>query len=84
LLGKTGRYNFVFNSYSSTFAVRLEGLIKECSVSRNKLAGICKVTSSNVSKWLLNGQLPKPDIICVLAQYFNCSVDYLLGRVAYR
>lgn len=64
----------------SSFAERLQALLKESSISKNKLAGICGVTSSTVSKWLLRGQLPKPQVAINLAKYFNCSLDYLLGR----
>ena len=63
-----------------TFAERLQTLLNENDISKNKLAGICGVTSSTVSKWLLRGQLPKPQVAISLAKYFNCSLDYLLGR----
>ena len=64
----------------SSFSVRLEQLIRQTKISKNKLSAICNVTSSTVSKWILRGQLPKPDVACSLANYFNCSVDYLIGR----
>ena len=63
-----------------SFSVRLEHLIQQTKISKNKLSAICNVTSSTVSKWILRGQLPKPDVACSLANYFNCSIDYLIGR----
>ncbi len=63
-----------------TFAERLQILLNESGISKNKLADICGVTSSTVSKWLLHGQLPKPQVAINLCKYFNCSLDYLLGR----
>ena len=49
-------------------------------MSKNKLATVCGVQSSTVSKWLLHGQLPKPETAIKLADFFGCSIDYLVGR----
>jgi len=64
----------------STFAERLQFLLDKNSISKNKLAALCGVTSSTVSKWLLRGQLPKPHAAINLSKHFDCSLDYLLGR----
>ena len=80
LLGRTQIEIFTPCNPTSSFSNRLKELIAEKTISRNKLAILCGVTSSNVSKWILEGQLPKPDVIYFLATYFNCCIDYLLGR----
>ena len=80
LFGFTPFSTFTPCSQPTTFSARLGQLLTIKKISRNKLAAVCKVTSSNVSKWILTEQLPKPDIICLLASYFNCSIDFLLGR----
>lgn len=67
-------------SYRQTFADRLQVLLKAKGISKNKLAQVCEVTSSTVSKWFLRGQLPKPQIAINLSKFFGCSLDYLLGR----
>ena len=69
LLGRTQIEIFTPCNPTSSFSNRLKELIAEKTISRN-----------NVSKWILEGQLPKPDVIYFLATYFNCCIDYLLGR----
>ena len=79
LFGRTTVFQKTELAELSEFPTRLSSLIKRKGISKNTLAKICGVTSSTVSKWLLRGQLPKPDVACRLAVYFNCSVDYALG-----
>lgn len=45
------------------------GLVKELGLS-----------SSKVTAWK-NGSVPNGEILVKLADYLNCSVDYLLGRI---
>jgi len=80
LFGLTGLPDISLIKPRSSFAERLERLILTTGISKNKLAKICGVTSSTISKWIFRGQLPKPDIVCSLAGHFGCSVDYLVGR----
>ena len=35
---------------------------------------------SNLQKWRSGQSVPKADIVFAVAQYFNVSTDYLLGR----
>ena len=63
LLGRTQIEIFTPCNPTSSFSNRLKELIAEKTISRNKLAILCGVTSSNVSKWILEGQLPKPEVI---------------------
>lgn len=80
LLGRSDDPHCIKSAAPVTFAERLSLLIETSATNRNKLAKVCGVGSSTVSKWILRGQLPKPDVACALANYFNCSVDYLIGR----
>lgn len=45
---------------------------------------ITQVTSAAISGWKNNGSLPKCDVICKIADYFNVTTDYLLGRTETR
>ena len=38
-----------------------------------------KLSNATATHWK-NGTIPRGDILLNLADYFNCSVDYLLGR----
>ena len=56
-------------------------LIELCSIhdiSITALTGVINVSQGNVTKWK-NGSIPNGDTLIKLANYFNCSVDYLLG-----
>lgn len=80
LFGKSEKPEFTPAVPRAAFPERLVLLMKQTNINKNRLAAISGVTSSTVSKWILHGQLPKPDVICTLADFFNCSVDYLTGR----
>ncbi len=62
------------------FPLRLRKLLHINHITPYKLAKDCRFGSSTVSKWLLKKCLPGIDSLIKLAKYFNCSVDYLVGR----
>lgn len=84
LCGLTDDSSFIPALTPTTFSNRLNKLIEEKNVSKNQIAKICNISSSTLSKYLLHGQLPKPDNIYALAEYFGCTMDYLIGRADYR
>ena len=49
-------------------------------VSQTVLAEICSVTQQAVGKWEKDISQPSIEILNVLANYFNVSIDYLTGR----
>lgn len=59
---------------------RLKDLREEQDLTQNDLAKILKIARSNISKYE-NGDLdPNIEILKKYADYFVCSVDYILGR----
>ena len=66
--------------YSATIADRLRLLRASKPISKHKLAKIINVEPTTISKWENGTRTPKPDIIYILADFFSCSMDYLLGR----
>lgn len=52
-----------------------------CSVNKkpNTVCSELGFSSATSTHWK-NGTMPKGDALLTLADYFNCSVDYLLGR----
>ena len=65
---------------TSCFAERLAILISESGRNKRSLALQWKIEPSAITKWLQRQRLPKPDTVFQLADYFACSMDYLLGR----
>ncbi|MBQ7978085.1 MAG: helix-turn-helix transcriptional regulator [Clostridia bacterium] len=64
---------------SNLFFERYTKLLKEQKISNHKL---CKDTGVNESSYWLwsKGGLPKLEGMIKIAQYLNCSLDYLVGR----
>lgn len=46
----------------------------------NPLAKEIGISSGIVTKWKTAGTLPNGETLIKIADYLNCSVDYLLGR----
>ena len=65
------------------FAQRLKELRAENNISQNKLAEMCNVQQSCVSKWERGVTLPDAEMIVVVCQALHVSADYLLGIVEY-
>ena len=60
----------------SIFFERLTSL----NVSNKDLSQNVGVSSGNISDWKSGRSKPNIDTIIKIADYLNCSVDYLLGR----
>lgn len=53
-----------------------------CILNGTKPNAVCKelnLSNATATHWK-NGTMPKGDILIKVADYFGCSVDYLLGR----
>lgn len=63
------------------FRDRLKELRSEKKLTQEKLADLLGLERSSVGKYEGNkGNLPSPDILQQLADFFDVSVDYLLDR----
>lgn len=60
------------------FSEILKELITEKEMSLRKLAEASKVSAIRYSKYL-KGAMPRIDVAIRIAQYFDCSLDYLFG-----
>lgn len=66
---------------SAKFSVRLKELRIEKNLTQEKIAEILNVTVKTYRSWE-KGNLPKVIDLFNLANIFDCSVDYLLGRIS--
>lgn len=64
----------------STFSVRLKELRKERRLTQKQLAQILFVDDTSISKYENGKNGPENVILQQMADYFNVSIDYLLGR----
>ena len=59
---------------------RIKELRKEKGITQKELAKAVNITQSNIARYETGQQEPKATNIIALADYFNVSADYLLGR----
>ena len=58
----------------------LKQLMKDSKISQSRLAQEIKVSQSAISAWLSEKKEPSITSLWLLADYFSCSVDELIGR----
>lgn len=84
LLGENNDNNFIATACTSTFHNRLCELTKEKNMNYSSLASKMDFPRTYIYEWIKENTLPSIDYIFELANYFNVSSDYLLGRTDYR
>lgn len=61
------------------FSERLKEVRIENKINQKRLAELCNVQQSCVSKWERGVTLPDVEMVVVLCQVLHVSSDYLLG-----
>lgn len=59
---------------------RIRLLRNEKGIYQQQLADILSVSKSTIAMWETDKREPDSEMLVNLADYFNCSIDYLLGR----
>lgn len=67
----------------STFPERLRRLRERKRLKRCVLADLCGINRNAIKRYELGETQPTMNVLIVLADYFEVSVDYLLGRSDY-
>lgn len=62
------------------FSIRLKELREQKGLSQTKLANDLGVSVGCVGMWESTKQIPPANKLNIIADYFNVTVDYLLGR----
>lgn len=63
--------------------LRLKEIRTSHNISQMKLSEIIGVSRSTVSMWESGSSQPDYETLIKIADYFDCSTDYLLGRVSH-
>ena len=61
-------------------AQRIKDLAKHRNISVKQMLDDCELNKNVLSTMSARGSMPKTDNIARMADYLDCSVDYLLGR----
>lgn len=81
LFGFDGNYEPCENyELSSDCSQRLKEAISKSGKTRYLIAKETGLTQTQLSNWYLGKQTPKLITLIDLADYFNCSLDFLVGR----
>lgn len=59
---------------------RLRELREEMNLTQNDICKVLGITRSNVSKYESGALDPSTDVLNSYANYFDCTIDYILGR----
>lgn len=71
----------VVPTYESGFvADRIKALLKSRKISASRMLSDCKMNKNALYTMQSSGYLPRLEPIAQIADYLDCSVDYLLGR----
>lgn len=65
------------------FAERMKNLREEKGVTREELANALNVSIRLISYWENGKRECNFEMLMLIAEYFDCSIDYLLGRTDY-
>lgn len=68
----------------STFAKRLKELRTESHLTQQELADKFYLNKSSISRYEQGKQMPEIDQLQKLAEFFDVSIDYLLGKTNIR
>ncbi len=63
-----------------SFAIRVKELRNEKGITQKELAEAVQVNQSMITRWEKDECEPTASAIIKIADYFNVSTDYLLGR----
>lgn len=64
----------------NNIAERINFILKSKSIRQKTMLENCGLSKNTISSMLSRGSMLKADNLAVIADYLDCSVDYLLGR----
>lgn len=72
--------DFLRKEFEKMFIQRLLSLISEKGVSRKQFYEDVQINKNQLKRWEDSGKIPNKTTLFVIAQYFDVSVEYLLGE----
>ena len=69
-----------YDFYMKIFSQRIKELRIYRNISQQELATILGVNQRTISNWEVREIEPEYDILVLIANYFDVTTDYLLGR----
>ena len=72
--------NIVYQQPLASYGTRLRSLLKSHGLSQKKFIEEMKISSNLAYQWLSDKALPSVEYLIKIADYFDISVDILIGR----
>lgn len=80
LLGRNFEYKYCNFKKCPTFNLQLMDFIKSKNITEYRICKDTKISRANFYSWKKGKHTPMPESIIRLTDYFDCSIDYLIGR----
>ncbi|MBO5481315.1 MAG: helix-turn-helix transcriptional regulator [Clostridia bacterium] len=80
LLGKTDDETFYPSETNADFFTRITDLCAERDITFYEAAKQCHLDKSYISRWVRTKSLPTLELLELVVDFFDVSIDYLLGR----
>ncbi len=78
---KTDKFVYAYNkTYTIDFYRNLRNIMKEQNITKVKLCSDLGISHSSLDRWA-TGILPTYANLIAIADYLDCSIDKLLGRI---
>jgi len=65
----------------NTFKQRLKEVRMKKGVTQDELCADTELSQSAISNWELGNKKPSMDALITLADYFDVTIDWLVGRI---
>lgn len=65
---------------ANEIATKINQILKEKKLSQKDMLENCKLSKNAISSMLSRGSMLRADNLARIADYLNCSIDYLVGR----
>jgi transcriptional regulator with XRE-family HTH domain len=66
-------------NFPTPFKNRFEFILKERHITKYRISKDCGFNNSQFTKWFIVGNFPQTKTVIQIAEYLNCSVEYLIG-----
>ena len=84
LLGESDEKDFYPTEKFETFQDRLNLLMNERKLKISEISHFMSFPRNSIHEWMRRNNLPALDYLKELAEFFNVSIDFLLGRTDFR
>ena len=84
LMAEDDENDFIESATNPSFFERYEFLRNERKLNHSQIANVMPFGRNVICEWKRNGTIPSIDNLKALSNFFNVSIDYLLGRTDYR